>query len=142
LQIHTWRVALNPGKALRFASLLAWGLALACASPSPQPRSGSSRAPSDRTAYRLLADGTLHTDSGKAPVGFFVSGRLDGNRFLPEGDIQGNGKLGTEGHPGWMELSDGSFHGDQTGRSPFPPYVKGFMGADGTFRPSSRSVFH
>ena len=32
------------------------------------------------------------------------------------------------------------FHGDESGRPPFPPYVKGVLGEDGLFRPTSREI--
>lgn len=92
----------------------------------------------DKPAYLLLSDGSVH--EGHAPDGLYVEGRSDNGQFLPEGHVQGEGALADGGQPGWLELRDGSFHGDQTGRPPFPPYVKGYRGPDGSFRPSTRQV--
>lgn len=92
------------------------------------------------TAYFLLKDGSVH--EGAAPDGLHVKGRLDNGQFIPEGDIAGEGPLADAGQPGWLELRDGSFHGDQTGRPPFPPYVRGYQTPDGDFRPSSRTVHY
>ncbi len=72
--------------------------------------------------------------------GAHVAGELRGDAFLPGGEIQGDGEFAGEGHPGWLELADLSFHGDETGRAPFAPYVQGRLGDDGVFRPASREV--
>jgi hypothetical protein len=66
---------------------------------------------------------------------------VDG-RFAPRGDVVGDGPLGEAGAPGWVELCDPSFHGAQTGRPPFPPYVEGFRLPDGAFVPSTRRVVY
>jgi hypothetical protein len=41
-----------------------------------------------------------------------------------------------------MELADGSFHGDQTARVPFKPYLRGYRTASGEFRPATRTVVY
>lgn len=93
----------------------------------------------ENTAYLLLSDGSVH--EGPPPAGLHVKGRSDNGQFLPSGaEIEGEGPLGETGSPGWLELRDGTFHGDQTGRPPFPPYVRGVRTPDGEFRPSSRSI--
>ncbi len=89
----------------------------------------------------LLADGSIHSDSEGPPKGLFVSGYIHDEKFFPEGDIEGEGSLGGAGHPGWIELFNGTFHGDETSRPPFPPYVKGVMTSDG-FSPYSRRVVY
>lgn len=95
-----------------------------------------------KPGYLLVRDGTIHTGSEGPPDGFFVRGRVLEHGFAPEGNLQGNGELGESGHPGWMELFDGSFHGDETSRLPARPYIKGFMSPEGEFKPSSREVVY
>lgn len=90
--------------------------------------------------------GYLELSTGRvgpaAPAGLFVRGRVEDGRFVAEGDVEGEGELGEAGQPGWLELADGSFHGDQTARPPFPPFVRGFRTPGGDFRPSSRKVVY
>ncbi|MHA2299175.1 MAG: hypothetical protein ACXADA_24360 [Candidatus Hodarchaeales archaeon] len=88
--------------------------------------------------YLLLVDGSIHSESEEQPNGFFVRGFVEGDRFYPEGDIEGEGTL-TTGSTGWLELSTGTFHGMQTSRPPFPPYIEGIMTPEG-FLPSSRKI--
>ncbi|MEE8410550.1 MAG: hypothetical protein V3T05_13185 [Myxococcota bacterium] len=95
---------------------------------------------SGESGYLDLGTGTIHLDSGGAPIGLHVKGTVIDSAFNPDGDVQGEGALGEAGSPGWMELRDGSFHGAQTSRPPFPPYIEGYLEADGTFRPKSREV--
>jgi len=103
----------------------------------------------DRTGgYRLLADGSFHPDGDGPPQGLYVKGTIrsaNGEsvyRFEPVGEIQGTGEFGKIGHPGWMELHDGSFHGDEEARAPARPYVKGFRASDGRFQPRSRRIIY
>lgn len=92
----------------------------------------------ENAAFLLLEDGSVH--DGAPPEGLYVKGRRDGERFAPTGDVEGEGLLGEAGQPGWMELSSGTFYGDQTGRPPAPPYLRGYREPSGTFRPASRTV--
>ncbi|MEW5850083.1 MAG: hypothetical protein AB2A00_14940 [Myxococcota bacterium] len=94
----------------------------------------------EQSGYLLLKDGSIHPDTDGRPQGLYVGGKLVDGRFTPEGNVQGDGPLGESGSPGWMELNDGSFHGDQTARPPFPPYIKGYRTREGEFRPKSRLV--
>ena len=96
--------------------------------------------PPETNSYFLFSDGKVHPDSDGPAVGLHVRGILEGDRFAATGDVVGDGEPGSAaGSPGWVELSDGSFHGAQTGRPPFPPYVQGSMTGAG-FVPSSRTV--
>jgi hypothetical protein len=113
--------------------------AAACAAHNASTPAGGTAPPA---AYMLLADGSIHDWSGSAPAGFYVEGRRTGDGFAPAGNVKGSGTLGAEGHPGWLELSNGRFYGDETGRPPFKPYVKGYRSADGRFRPSSRDAVY
>jgi len=92
--------------------------------------------------YEHLADGSIHSESDGPPTGFFVRGRIDAQRFIPQGEVQGEGKLATAGHPGWVELSDGAFYGDETAREPGRPYVRGYRTPAGRFVPSSKEVVY
>lgn len=92
--------------------------------------------------YMLIADGSIHSElEGPPKGGLFVRGFFQDDRFFPEGNIEGEGSLGTSGHPGWMELFTGTFYRMQTSRPPFPPYVEGYMTPDG-FKPSSKRVIY
>jgi hypothetical protein len=89
-------------------------------------------------AFVLLASREL---LGAPPAsGLFVAGTRDGERFLPTGDVQGEGPLGEAGTSGWLELGPRQFQPDRTARPPFPPYLKGYLTPRGEFRPSSRTV--
>jgi hypothetical protein len=96
-----------------------------------------------QNGYMYLADGSIHSEAEGSPKDLFVSGYIQEDKFFPEGDIEGKGPLGTSGYPGWMELfgTQGTFHGMETARPPFPPYVEGYMTPDG-FQPSSRRVIY
>jgi len=75
------------------------------------------------------------------PEGLHVAGKVADSRYLPEGDVQGEGPIGAAGgSPGWVELFDQSYHGAQTSRPPFPPYIEGVLTNDQGFVPSSRTV--
>lgn len=89
--------------------------------------------------YLELASGKV-LRGGAPPSGFFVRGRMQEGRFIPEGDVEGDGQLGDSGMPGWLEVADGSFHGDQTARPPFPPFIRGVQSSSGEFRPTSREI--
>lgn len=91
-------------------------------------------------AYLLLTDGSVHTDAAAPSSGFHVTGDVEGQVFLPKGDVLGDGELATFGSPGWMELAGGVFQSDRVAREPFPPYVRGFRDDDGRFAPSTRTV--
>lgn len=95
---------------------------------------------SGESGYLDLGTATIHPDSDGTPSGLHVKGTIVDGAFNPEGDVLGEGALGESGSPGWMELRDASFHGAQTSRPPFPPYIDGFLAIDGTFRPTSREV--
>ena len=100
--------------------------------------SGTTQSPSVERAHLVLADLALQPEAPAS--GFYIVGVMRGGHFVPEGEVQGEGEFGDEGHPGWLELRDLTFHGDETGRPPFPPYVRGYLGADDIFRPASRRV--
>jgi hypothetical protein len=77
------------------------------------------------------------------PEGLYVAGKVAKSRYLPEGEVMGEGPIGAAGGaPGWLELMDQGFHGAQTSRPPFPPYIEGVMTNDQGFVPSSRQVHY
>jgi len=96
----------------------------------------------DQRGYLLLRDGSLHVDDGTPITGLFVRGTLHDGRLAAVGNVEGEGPLGEAGQPGWLELADGSFRGDQTARVPFKPYLRGYRTRDGEFRPSTRTVVY
>ena len=133
----------------RWISGYEWRIALACVVAA----CATTRAPADpassraglamdgsQRGYLLIADGSVHLSGEGEPTGLFVSGTMEGGRFVPEGDVQGDGPIGTAGTPGWLELLDGSFTVSDTGREPLPPYVAGAMTPEGIFSPTSRQV--
>ncbi len=116
----------------RLLPFLLAAVAFAGCSAGPEPGSAADR------AFLVLA--TRSVEFQPPADGFYVAGELRGGAFLPAGEILGDGEFGKDGHPGWLELADLSFHGDETGRAPFPPYVRGMLGDDDVFRPLSREV--
>ncbi len=112
--------------------LLLIAVAVAGCSAGPEPGSTADR------AYLILTTRSIQPEPPAA--GFYIAGELRGGHFQPTGEIQGDGAFASAGHPGWLEIADLSFHGDETGRAPFPPYVQGRLGDDGVFRPASRAV--
>jgi len=127
---------MNPTRRFAGAFLLAV-MAAGCAATGSVP---SSQGPS--TTYMLLADGSVHRREPPPANGFYVLGSVQGKVFTPTSNVLGTGALGGTGHPGWMELRDGTFYGDETGRAPVPPYVHGTKGSDGVFRPADDKVIH
>jgi hypothetical protein len=92
--------------------------------------------------YLLLSDGSIH--NGPPPSnGLFVRGTVSSsNVFRSFGNVEGGGELADRGVAGWLELWSYNFIRQDTGMSPRPPYVKGFIGPDMTFRPQTREVVY
>jgi hypothetical protein len=95
-----------------------------------------------RVTFRLLSDGSLHRQEPPPRNAFYVVGYMEGDHFVAQGEVLGEGELAGDGHPGWMELADGLFYGDQTARTPTHPYVHGVRNAAGLFCPDSRVVVY
>jgi len=111
---------------------LAAGVAVTQATAASEPKA----------TYRLLADGSMHRNEPLPASGFYVIGKIERRRFAPSGAVQGSGLLASDGQPGWMELADGAFYADDSGRTPQAPYVRGRKGDDGTFRPEDQKVVY
>lgn len=73
------------------------------------------------------------------PSGFHVRGHVVDGKFVPEGQILGDGNLKAEGVPGWYEFSNAKFFPFHTAKSPKSPYVHGTMTPQG-FVPTSREI--
>jgi len=112
-------------------------VAVSCASTGQAP---ISRGPN--VTYMLLSDGSLHRNEPPPATGFYVEGTIARGAFTPTGDVLGSGLVGGDGRPGWLELRDGAFYADDSGRAPVSPYIHGTMGADGVFRPTDHKVIH
>jgi hypothetical protein len=116
----------------------------ACREPAPPAQApvqtpAQAAAPTVRS-YLLLTDGSYHDDGAPPPLGLYVPGTRSDDAFVPEGDILGEAELEPRGEPGWMELTDGSFHPQVAARQPVPPYVAGFRSEEGIFYPSTRTI--
>ncbi len=85
-----------------------------------------------------VADGKLHRGLDEAPVGLYVGGDRDGERFAPGGDIEGSGRIGAAGEPAVLELATGRIVKASEARPP-PPIVEGTLTPSG-FSPKTRKV--
>ncbi|MCC7075405.1 MAG: hypothetical protein IT383_29100 [Deltaproteobacteria bacterium] len=117
-------------------ALMVTGLA-GCPKAGADAPTTATAAPSP-TWWMSLSDGKLHRGLDEAPVGLYLGGEHDGERFVPGGDIEGNGAIGAKGEPAVLELSSGRMVKGSEPR-PAPPLVDGALTADG-FSPSSRKV--
>ncbi|MBI1945216.1 MAG: hypothetical protein HYS27_05945 [Deltaproteobacteria bacterium] len=88
--------------------------------------------------WMSIADGKLHRGLDEAPVGLYVGGDQDGERFAPGGDIEGSGAVGAAGEPAVLELATGRVLKASEPRPP-PPFVDGTLTAAG-FSPKTRKV--
>jgi hypothetical protein len=102
----------------------------------------ASAATGPKTTFLLLADGSVHRNEPPPASGFYVLGKITRGRFLPSGGVLGSGMLGSDGRAGWVELTDGAFYADDSGRTPLPPYVRGHRDEDGTFRPDDQKIVY
>ncbi len=119
-------------------------LAAACAH-GPADRRPAATGPvvvDAQRGYFLLADGSVHFANEGDPAGLHVLGTIEGGRFIPEGDVLGDGPIGLDGSRGWLQLLDGSFYPMQAAGAPLTPYIEGAMTPDGGFSPTSRRVVY
>ena len=110
--------------------------AAACAGQGPaaslpvEPAPGGEESPVNEATrgYVLFNDCSIHPDSDGAPSGLYVRGRLEEGRFVPEGEVQGEGPVGAStGTPGWVELRDERFRPAMIARPTLPPYVDALL---------------
>jgi hypothetical protein len=123
--------------ALALSAAAALGCATAPASSSSNTTT-TQAVTTGRTAWMSLGDGKVH--EGGSPSGMHVLGSVSDGAFQPVGDVVGDGEMGASGTPGWLELKTGQFHSDVQAVAPNKPFVKGFRGEDGKFKPSTRTV--
>lgn len=85
-----------------------------------------------------MKDGKLHRGLDEAPIGLYAAGDMEGERFVPGGDIEGQGPLGSNGSDGWLDLATGRFI-SKGEPQPIAPYIEGAMTPSG-FSPRSRKI--
>ena len=121
-------------------------LLAACAGGGAVPASRAAPArpviTDQQRGFLSLADGAVHLAGDGEPSGLYVAGVVEGGRFVPEGDVLGQGPIGAAGTPGWLDLLDGGFHPRQDDREPPHPCIEGTMSAEGSFSPASRQVMY
>jgi hypothetical protein len=92
--------------------------------------------------WMSLKDGRLHRGLDEAPIGLYAAGDVektgDIERFVPGGDIEGQGPIGAPGTEGWLDLATGKFI-TSTEPKPPPPFVEGTMTPSG-FSPKTRKI--
>ena len=124
------------------ATLVAGALGAGCPKAGTDAATTATAAPSPPW-WMSLKDGKLHRGLDEAPIGLYAAGDVEegpdgAERFVPGGDIEGQGPVGAEGTRGWLDLATGRFVA-ATEPKPPPPYVEGAMTPSG-FSPSTRKV--
>ena len=111
---------------------------LGCPKAGTDPAATTATAAPSPAWWMSMKDGKLHRGLDEAPIGLYLAGDLAGDRFVPGGDIEGQGPVTTEGTAAWLDLATGHFINEGEPPPP-PPYVEGSMTKNG-FSPKSRSV--
>ena len=114
-------------------------LLVACPKAGADAATTATAAPSP-TWWMSLKDGKLHRGLDEAPIGLYAAGDVEAERFVPGGDIEGQGPIGAEGTAGWLDLATGKFIAHSEPQPP-PPYLEGAMTPSG-FSPKSRKVVY
>lgn len=122
------------------AVALVVGLAstLACPTAGTDPAATTATAAPSPAWWMSVKDGKLHRGLDEAPIGLYAAGDMEGERFVPGGDIEGQGPVGSSGTAGWLDLATGRFV-PKTEAPPPPPSLEGAMTPSG-FSPKSRKV--
>jgi rhodanese-related sulfurtransferase len=129
-----------------FAAWVAHGYPVLSAEP---PAGGDPTREALRATHRWDFEAGRLLDGGRdGASGLYVAGRMVRGRFRPVGSVEGSGEFcrgweiatGERGRRGWLELARGEFLGEEGGRLPGRPFVRGCLGADGKFRPEARDV--
>jgi hypothetical protein len=107
------------------------------------PKAGTDKAETATAApspawWMSLKDGKLHRGLDEAPIGLYAAGDMQGERFVPNGDVEGAGPVGEAGTAGWLDLATGKFV-DENGPKPPPPYIAGHRTPSG-FSPEGRHI--
>jgi hypothetical protein len=121
-------------------TLIVAGLALAaCPKAGTDPAATTATAAPSPAWWLSFKDGKLHRGLDEAPIGLYAGGDMEGERFVPGGDIEGQGPVGSAtGAEGWLDLATGRFIAKGEPQPP-PPYVEGTLTASG-FQPRSRRI--
>jgi hypothetical protein len=122
---------------LALMALLGLSLA-ACPRAGTDPQATTATAAPSPPWWMSLKDGELHRGLDEAPIGLYAPGDMEGDRFMPGGDIEGDGPIGAAGTPGWLDLRTGRFIAKGEPQPP-PPFIEGAMTPSG-FSPKSRKV--
>lgn len=127
----------------------AWVAAGYPALTAAPPASDDPTRAAPRATHRWEFSGGRLLEGGRdGASGLYVAGRLYRGSFRPVGSVEGDGdfcrgwerRSGERGRRGWLELAKGGFLGEDDGRLPSRPFVRGCLGSDGFFRPESRDV--
>lgn len=118
------------------SSLMALALC-ACPKAGADAATTATAAPSPNW-WMSVKDGQLHRGLDEAPIGLYVGGDMEGERFSPGGNIEGNGPIGADGEPAVLDLRTGRVVKAPEPRPP-PPSVDGTLTPAG-FSPKSRKV--
>lgn len=130
--------AMTLPRALASAAALLVVLVAACPKAGTDPQAATATAAPSPVWWMSLKDGKLHRGLDEAPIGLYAAGDMEGERFVPGGDIEGSGPLGAAGTEGWLDLATGKFIA-KTEPAPPPPYIEGAMTPSG-FSPKGRKV--
>lgn len=113
-------------------------LVVGCPKAGTDPAATTATAAPSPSWWMSLKDGKLHRGIDEAPIGLYAAGTMEGERFLPGGDIEGQGPIGESGNEGWLDLATGKFIAKGEPQPP-PPFIEGAMTPSG-FSPKSRKV--
>lgn len=111
---------------------------LACPQAGTDPAATTATAAPSPAWWMSVKDGKLHRGLDEAPIGLYAAGDMEGERFVPGGDIEGQGPVNSSGTEGWLDLTTGRFV-PKTEAQPPSPYLEGAMTPSG-FSPKSRKV--
>jgi hypothetical protein len=114
---------------------------LACSKDerSNDPVPATATAAPSPPAWLSVKDGKIHSGLEDAPIGLYVAGDTEDGRFVPGGDVEGQGPSGdVEGEKGFLALSTGTFVAGTT--PPPPPWLAVTRAADGSYVAMSRRV--
>ena len=122
------------------------GLCMGAALVVGCPKAGTDPAATTATAapsppwWMSIKDGKLHRGLDEAPIGLYAPGDMEGDRFVPGGEIEGSGPIDARGDEAWLDLATGKII--KAGEPlPPPPFVSGSL-TPGGFSPASRTIHY